>query len=99
MASYGLLFLIGDPQTSAHTAGMSSLLDLHLKGMWFAMGLTSISIVAFVQRIRRQLYERDRQISQLAAELGCSTAQLALAWCASSPLTPSLPDSFAPSCI
>ena len=30
--------------------------------------------------------EKVRQISQLAAELGCSTAQLALAWCASSPL-------------
>ena len=66
MAAYGMLFLIGEPQPPAHTTGMTSLLDLHLKGMWFAMGLTSISIVAFVQRIRRQLYERDRQISQLA---------------------------------
>ena len=68
MICYGMLFLLGDPQAPGHdhSGAMLSLLDLHLKGMWFAMGLTSISIVAFVQRIRRQLAKRDRQLSQLA---------------------------------
>lgn len=58
---YGALFRIGG-QHAIHASHGPAEMRLHLYGMWVAFGLAASFIVAFVERVRRALAERDRDL-------------------------------------
>jgi two-component system sensor histidine kinase RegB len=66
LAAFGTLFLVG----GEHVPGMpnvdaSTVLDLHMRGMWVALAVSAALIVYIVQRVTRELEELE---VELAAE-------------------------------
>lgn len=58
---YGALFRVGGSH-AAHAQHGPAEMRLHLHGMWVAFGVAASFIVAFVQRVRRALAARDRDL-------------------------------------
>ncbi len=81
MTAFGSLFLVGGGAAAAHHGAHASgtPVDLHLYGMWLAFGLAATFIVYFIQRVRRALATRDRDLAEAreAAERGERLASLA----------------------
>ncbi|MFN7951296.1 MAG: ATP-binding protein [bacterium] len=81
MTSFGSLFLVGSSSSASHHGmhGGDTPVGLHLYGMWLAFGLAAAFIVYFIQRVRRALTERDRDLARAreAAERGERLTSLA----------------------
>ncbi len=70
--SFGSLFFLGRAPPAAmaahhHHAAADPGMDLHLRGMWVAMGLSAAFIVYFLSRINRSLRLREAQLAAIAA--------------------------------
>jgi two-component system sensor histidine kinase RegB len=64
-AAFGALFFL--PQDADHAVHHADQMRMHLQGMWVAFGITALFIAYFVTRVRRDLAEREAELSRARA--------------------------------
>jgi two-component system sensor histidine kinase RegB len=62
--AFGALFFLQDSEHSVHHADQ---MRMHLRGMWVAFGTTALFIAYFVTRVRRDLADRELELSRARA--------------------------------